>query len=202
MQNYTENKMIIPFTHLDRSGEVLVRYDPIQDPVVAGFDQFHGPYFDMHKSIGYPMMHASIHQYAGTGVRAFMGWIQIIRDTFNEGKDSQRVEVDVDVSPDMRRCGVPFYSYGMLPQIFDAPNNNVGNETSLRWVEDTYLTSMPNGKHPAITFILGFRWGYVEYHETENKPVEILPLQRLDQRNWLEDLPLLRENFPSWNFAG
>ena len=87
-------------------------------------------------------MNARIQNYTGTGIRTSCSWIQIITDRFRTSKNSttEDIFVEVDVAPFMRELGVPFYSYGNLPEIFDAPSNNLGNNQCLVWIVLSSIT--------------------------------------------------------------
>lgn len=189
----------IPFIHLDRCGIVEVNYEPISDPVKTGLDTIRD--FDISRCVGFPSMHAKIH-YEGSGIRSCFGWIQLITDYQTKLDNTEVVEFDVDVSQNMRKLGVPFYSYGNLPEIYDPPNNNIGNNSRLKWVADTFLTTLPHRSNKdTVGYILGFRWGYIEYAPELNLPVEIIPLQVTDATYWNEHLKLFREQFDAWNFV-
>lgn len=189
----------IPFTHYERNGLVKVNYKKITDPMETGLDAI--PNFNFMNSAGFPSMHAKI-CYEGTGIRSSFGWIQIITGYSQASPDTEvTIEYDVDASDTMKKLGVPFYSYGNLPEIYDPPNNNIGDRLWLKWIADSYLTTMPHrANNDLIQFIVGFRWGYIEYEPKQNRPIEILPIQINDASSWNKHLNLLRKEFNSWNY--
>jgi len=201
-KHHQEPTLLIPFIHHSIDGEIETFYEPNTDPIKAGLDAMKGINFKLEESIGYPTMHARI-VYHSSGIRTSMAWIQIITDYFNANVEAgqEKIFIDIDVSPTFRDLGVPFYSYGNLPEIFDAPSNNIGNYSTLKWVADTFLTTLPDRTNDhTISFLAGFRWGYIECARELQKPVAILPLQIIDGSYWNSKLHLLREQFPAWNY--
>jgi len=72
----------------------------------------------------------------------------------------------------------------------------------LEWVADTFLTTVPlRSRDEEISWLLGFRWGYIEYDTPEQRPVILLPLEITEERDWNAHLSFLADQFPSWQFG-
>ena len=69
---------LIPFNLKGYNGKVSVYYGVNDDPIKVGFNSLPGIPFDIQLSRGYPIIHARIETYAGSGYRMFCGWIQIV----------------------------------------------------------------------------------------------------------------------------
>jgi len=186
----------IPFTHHGKAGQIEVHYKSNNDPVKTGFDILKNLNFELHESLGYPTMHAKIIDYQGTGYRTSFAWIQVVTTYCQSSEPIENKYIDVDVAPDLYNLGIPFYSFGNLPEIFDAPCHNIGSNLRLKWVADTFLTTMPDrSNNETISYLAGFKWGYVEHRSTDNLPVVILPLEITDGASWNHCLELLRDQF-------
>jgi len=87
-------------------------------------------------SRGYPIIHARIEAYAGSGYRMLCGWIQIVTSVYLDSHDNENAWsetfVSADIAPAFQEIEFPFASYGYLPQLFDAPCLNLGNHVELR----------------------------------------------------------------------
>lgn len=194
----------IPFNLKGCNGQVSVYYGTNNDPKKVGFDSVPGLNFDIDRCRGYPVMHALIDNYGGSGYRTFCGWIQIVTniylDSHNPEKAKQETFVSMDVAPAFQEVDIPFVSYGNMPQIFDAPCLNIGNYAELRWTADTFLTSIPTrSREEEVTWLLGFRWGYIENDIPGAKPI-LLPLEITTPQSWNKFLPYLKEQYGNWKF--
>jgi len=86
--------------------------------------------------------------------------------------------------------------------MFDAPCRNLGDNYELKWIADTFLTTVPlRARDERIRRLLGFRWGYREYDEGAKKPLAILPLEVTGVDVWNDHLPLLEGLFSEWRFS-
>lgn len=202
---YQTRQTTIPFTLKDYPGQVTVHYGENTDPVKAGFDALDGLTLDLAETIGYPCVHATIEQYAGSGYRTLCGWIQIVTDDWyadvTEDAHPVRHAISTDVAPAMASLDLPYACMGNLPQFFDAPCQNIADYARLVWMADTFLTTVPmRSRQESIRCLLGFQWGYVEYAKHLNRPVGILPLQVTGTQTWAHHLPFLRQRFPDWRF--
>lgn len=202
---YDKPSTFIPFNLAGHSGKVAVYYGKNDDPVKTGFDIIPRLNFDINLCRGFPVMHAKIKNYHGSGYRMSCGWIQIVTNEFFKSYDEKKGEreklVSVDVAPSMQPFGIPFASFGYLPEFFDAPCHNLGAYTRLRWVADTFLTTVPmRSNKEEISWILGFRWGYIEYDKPEQKPTSLLPLKVTKKDVWNSHLPFLEKEYKRWRF--
>ena len=75
---YDKAAAVIPFNLRGFDGSVAVYYGVNDDPAKAGFDFLAGLNFDINLCLGYPVIHARIESYAGTGYRTFCGWLQVL----------------------------------------------------------------------------------------------------------------------------
>ncbi|MBN1400321.1 MAG: hypothetical protein JXA74_05770 [Anaerolineae bacterium] len=201
---YERPAALIPFALAGRAGQVAVYYGANDDPVRAGFDALAGLKFDIELSRGYPVVHARIERYAGSGYRAWCGWIQIITSVYADSHDPATARIApatfVDLAPSLEEVGIPFCSLGYLPQLFDAPCLNLGAHAELRWTADTFLTTVPaRSRDEEIARLLGFRWGYTESNVPGQSPA-LLPLQVTDAGAWNAHLPYLRRTYSAWRF--
>jgi hypothetical protein len=139
------------------------------------------------------------------GYSAIMGWIQVVRiDVLAESR-SLVAGVEkapaghhewVDGPPQLRGLGVPFTSFGACPTLFDAP---ASTESDTTFVADSWLTASPDALISRESFpVLGLRWGY---STRAGQPNELHEPALLDETQWAESLPLLRETFPDWQFG-
>ncbi len=203
---YPRVKKRIPFRLNGRSGSVTVSYGKNEDPESAGFGIIPGINFDIALCRGYPAILAVIDTYNGWGYRTFCGWVQVITGSYYDSYDPARAPtkttVSADMAPSMEDLGSPFAAFGNLPQLFDAPCKNLYGHARLRWVADTFLTTVPiRSRDEEITRLLGFRWGYIEYDTPKQRPVKVLPLEVTGAEVWNRLLPFLRKRFPKWRFA-
>ena len=201
---YRKPKKSIPFRLQGYQGKVSVYYGVNTDPQWVGFDTIPGINFDIQQSRGYPVIHARIEVYGGSGYRMLFGWIQIVTSVYWDSHDpkSGRSEtfVSADIAPAFEPAGIPFAIYGYLPQLFDAPCLNLGSAAQLTWTADTFLTSAPmRSREEEIFPLMGFRWGYLENDIPGNKPV-LLPLQVTDGEAWNQHVDYLRKQFLQWKF--
>lgn len=194
----------IPFDLKGYNGEMSVYYGVNDDPMKVGFDSLPGLPFDINLSRGYPIVHARIENYEGSGYRMFCGWIQIVTSVYMDSHDKEKARsetfVSVDVAPAFQESDIPFASYGNLSQLFDAPCLNLGNYAELSWTADTFLTTVPvRSRDEEISWLLGFRWGYVENDIPDVKPA-LLPLEVTDEWIWNKHIAYLRKKYSSWRF--
>ena len=169
---YDRPTMIIPFKHCKHDGRIVIYYGENEDPVKAGFDIIPNLKFDINLCRGFPVIHARI-EYSGLGYRQLYGWIQITTNEYYRSGEKGKVKrlSSTDVVPSMQDLSFPFASFGNLPEMFDAPCYNIGNNAKLRWVADTFLTTVPRRSiEEKISYIKGFRWGYIEYANPKTEP--------------------------------
>lgn len=194
----------IPITLYERTGKLEIFYGSNEDPIEAGFDALIGLNFDISRSKSYPVLHARIVGFAGSGYRTSCGWLQIVTNDYSmivETETPPIKTVEVDLSPVMHQFGIPFCSLGNLPQFYDAPCCNLGEYQHQKWVADTFLTTIPSRSiAQPVTYIAGFRWGYTEKIASDQNLISILPLEVTNIDAWNELVPVLRAEFPAWTF--
>jgi len=195
---------LIPFNLKGYNGKVSVYYGVNDDPIKVGFDSLPGIPFDIGASQGYPVIHARIDDYEGSGYRMFCGWIQIVTSIYQDSHDSQMAQsttfVSADVAPAFQDTGTPFAAHGYLPQLFDAPCLNLGGQARLTWCADTFLTTAPmRSRDEEISWLLGFRWGYLENNIPDEQPT-LLPLEVTDGKAWNQHLAFLQQQYRHWRF--
>lgn len=195
----------IPFVHYNRQGVVEVRYGPNTSVEGSGFDLLQGRGFDVNMCLGYPTIQAGVADYAGTGYRTVMAWIQVIHDRYYADLQDRTPSLEVsevDTSPVMHDCGAPFFAHGYPATLYDAPCNNLGDYARLEWIAHTFMVSFPSPMNDnTISFLLGFQWGYEEWEEGGQRRVSLRPLELLDKSAWDAQLGLLRDSFPRWRYA-
>lgn len=201
---YDSVTALIPFNLKGVNGTVSVYYGVNDDPVKVGFDALPGIRFNIDLCHGYPIIHARIEDYEGSGYRMFCGWIQIVTSVYVDARDSQNARsetfVSADVAPAFDANDMPFATYGYLPQLFDAPCCNLGDHTALRWTADTFLTTVNvRSRDEEISWLSGFRWGYVENDIPGEKPIP-LPLEITDEQVWNHHVTYLRKQYSQWSF--
>ena len=194
----------IPFLLNRKPGVLTVDYESNQSAAKSGFDLFVGHGFDVEMCIGYPTMHAYIKSYTGTGYATACTWIQIVTRLEFDSLDAVEpinVEPSVDNHPTLAELGIPFFAFGFLPEIFDAPRNNLNGLARLEWIADTFMVTLPSRVNDnTISRIASFRWGYTEFDRDEKRQVQINPLVVTEQAVWNQHLPLLTIQFGKWSY--
>ena len=191
---------LIPFKLKGYNGKVSVYYGVNNDPIRAGFDSLAGIHFDLQLSRGYPVIHARIENYEGTGYRMFCGWIQMITSVYRDSQGHSETFISADTAPAFDGMDNPFAAYGYLPQLFDAPCRNLGNYAELRWTAHSFLTTVPlRSRDEEITWLAGFRWGYLENNIPDDQPI-LLPLEVTDAKVWNQHLAFLQQQYRHWRF--
>ncbi len=146
--------------------------------------------FDSEKFTGFPVLKGTI-EYAGAGLNAAMGWLQVIEHFDTKGDP---VDVAVDRFP-LGPDDSPLYTYGYLPTFFDAPANP--DHPDGTWRADTWLVAIPDiVRTRRLAALVGCRWGY---QLRQGRP-ELLALEALTPSDWHVLLPLLRREHPRWEF--
>lgn len=194
----------IAFSTRGYHGKIAVYYGSNDNPHQVGYDFLPGVSFDINLCRGYPLLHARIEHYEGAGIRALFGWIQLVTGVRTPAQGAENAqpttEISIDISPALSESDLPFYSFGSLPQVFDAPCLNLGADAELLWTADTFLTTLPiRSRAEEIAWLAGFRWGYRETDIFGQKPV-LLPLEITAGLAWNAHLPFLQAEYPHWRF--
>jgi hypothetical protein len=184
----------------DRPGTVHITVDAISDGCSAGFDILPGLPFGPDETIGFPSMLATI-DYSGTGYRATAAWIQLLTiDRYRTESPTADRWIGVDLPPHLYVAGIPFYSIGTAPTLFDAPSNNLSGADWLDWRADTFLVRAPlRLRTEPITPLAGFSWGYSEF--SDRRPPQLSPLTPSTSSTWDSHRELLSAEYPTWTFG-
>ena len=191
-----------PFVLHGAAGAVTVDFRANDDPEHWGYAILGLPW-PTTCAHGLPVLTAGV-SLAAAGYSTVMGWIQVVRITVSESSESlvpggekapPGEHAWVDGPPNLRGLGVPFVSFGSCPTLFDAP---ASTESEIRFVADSFLTASPDGLISRCSRpCLGLRWGYARNPRT--RPTLLSPTT-LEQSDWRDAVPLLREHFPDWTF--
>jgi len=192
-----------PFRLRGADGSVVVSFGANEDPQRWGYGAL-GLTWPTDLAQGLPVLTART-ECRLEGYSAIMGWIQVVRIHVLAESRSLVPGVEkapaghhewVDGPPQLRGLGVPFTSFGACPTLFDAP---ASTESDATFVADSWLTASPDALISRESFpVLGLRWGY---STRAGQPHELHEPALLDDTQWAESLPLLRETFPDWQFG-
>jgi hypothetical protein len=138
---------------------------------------------------GFPVCTATV-EYAGRGYAAMLGWIQLVRSTDNA---SGGEEFEVDPYEPLGRQSHPFCWFGVAPTLFDAPSRRT--DADLDWTAHTFLGFVAETNE--VRALLGFGWGFV----VRDGVVTLAPAEPLVAGTWDAHLPLLRREYPTWEFG-
>jgi hypothetical protein len=192
-----------PFRLRGADGSVVVSFGANEDPQRWGYGAL-GLTWPTDLAQGLPVLTART-ECRLEGYSAIMGWIQVVRIHVLAESRSRVPGIEkapaghhewVDGPPQLRGLGVPFTSFGACPTLFDAP---ASTESDTTFVADSWLTASPDALISRESFpVLGLRWGY---STRAGQPHELHEPALLDETQWAESLPLLRETFPDWQFG-
>ena len=174
-------------------GCVRIRYGRNDDPLRWGYGLLGFTSEEIDLARGYPVIEATV-EYAAEGYAALLGWIQVVRYWVG---DQEQPTVIVDVAPQMRDGGVPYFSWGIQPTLFDAPS--FFGEPNVVWRAWSFLTYTPDAlMTPVVEPACGFRWGY----DTRDGSIEPTDLSPAGLSEWLDIREDLRAQYPRWSFEG
>lgn len=181
----------IPFQVRGSSGRIRVVYGVNSDPERWGFHLLDLP-FDISRVEGFPIFQATI-DYGGSGYHGYMGWIQVVTVTETSGESW----ASVDVAPMLWESDSPFAAFGYLPGMFDAPGPNPPRSDET-WVAETFLAVVPDiARTRRVRAVCGLRWGY----DLQRASATPRPLETASEADWGRCVGVLREAYPSWEFA-
>jgi hypothetical protein len=193
----------ISFVLNGKRGRLAVEYKVNSDVDESGFDLLAGV-FDPRIALGYPTMHGRFAAYEGSGYRTACGWIQVVRSAFYgdlAADEPVARHTEADLADYLSEGGVPFFAFGYLPDIYDAPANNLREFARMSWQADTFLVTMPaRWNEFTISCLAAYRWGYWDALVEGAHRVELMPLQVLDAAAWAAVVPLLAAEFPRFSF--
>jgi hypothetical protein len=177
----------------ERDGRARIRYGRNDDPMRWGYGLLGFTSEQIEVARGYPVIEAKV-EYSAEGYAAILSWIQVVRYWV---ADQEQPTVIVDVAPQMRDSGVPYFSWGIQPTLFDAPA--FGREPDVVWRAWSFLTYTPDAlMTPVIEPACGFRWGY-DIRGGFIAPTDVLSAGLAE---WLDIRNDLRERYPQWRFNG
>jgi hypothetical protein len=184
----TERRM--SFRLRDVDGVVRVRYGVNDDPAKWGFDRL-GLDFDVEVARGFPIIEARV-DYPADGYAGSVGWVQAVRYWVN-GQSEPKL-VAPDVAPQLKGAGVPYFSFGLEPTLFDAPATT---DRDMVWRAAAFLTQTPDLlMSRTVGAVCGFTWGY-DVHDGVPTPSELAAAQAND---WAAAVADLRRALLDWEF--
>ncbi len=184
------NVLRIPFQLRDRHGVVTVSLARNEDPEELGHPLIAVGY-ERDMFVGFPAVTASI-SYQGEGVRAFMGWVQVIERHDADGT----IRADVDRLPTVFGEGCPLYSFGYCPTFADYPANPQHPDGD--WVADAFLVAIPDvARSRVLDPVAGFRWGY---RLAGSRPVKLFQPEPVGMEAWRHHARTLQVACPVWTF--
>jgi hypothetical protein len=177
----------LPFTLRGAGGTVRVHHRLNEDPRAWGYDVLGLPY-DIEVARGCPVVEAIV-EHPAAGYAAVMGWIQVV-----ELRAPEETQTILDVAPQMRGAGVPWFSWGPRPVFFDAPSTTY-SEQSFR--ADAFLAVTPDAvMTPVVQPLCGFTWGY----DVVGGVPTATGVAPAGPERWPAILPTLRAACPRWTF--
>lgn len=185
----------LPLTELrfqlrGRSGRVMVRYGLNENPEHWGY-----PLLGLDSSLadmsrGFPVVQAEVNHDA-QGYGAVLAWIQVVDMTDLVTGESSII---VDIAPQLEGLELPYFSFGVMPTLFDAPSTTA---REMDWTADAFLVACPDALMTRrVRPVCGFTWGY---SVRGGKP-RALDLRELDGVAWRDRRAFLAEQHPSWTF--
>ncbi|TCC50842.1 hypothetical protein E0H75_11795 [Kribbella capetownensis] len=179
-------ELSIPFDVRGHRGLISVRIVPNDDPWASGH-QLVVPDLNAEAFRGFPLCTASL-RYHGYGIKAMMGWIQLVTRDFDG-------DISVDRAPNLNPAD-PFYTYGYLPTFFDAPANP--NHPDGTWRADTFLVIVPDViRSRTVAPVAAFTWGY----RLEAGRPTLLDVTPLASARWSGHRSVLEAAHPTWTFG-
>lgn len=177
----------LPFRLRERAGVVRVEVVSNTDPEEIGHPLVAVGY-DAAAFRGFPIVQADV-AYEGSGALAWMGWLQVIVRTDDDGA----VYPGVDVAG-LFGDECPLYVFGFKPTFSDFPANPTHPDGN--WVADAFLVAIPDVvRSRVLDLVAGFRWGY---RLQAGRAVERFSPTPLGVADWNAHLPLLASEYPTW----
>jgi hypothetical protein len=182
----------VPFSLRGLDGVVSVMYGVNSDPERFGYGYLNLDWYSPDLVRGFPVMQASV-EHPSEGYAADMGWIQVVRHVVAD-EGSEEDAIIFDVPPQFAGSDVPYFAFGVLPTVFDAPSILADNVT---WRADTFLVYTPDAVlSRVVRSVCGFLWGY----DVREGVRELYPLRIARSDDWARNLPDLRSRFKDWEF--
>lgn len=172
------------------SGKVNINYRINKEPSLWGFSELALP-FSMEVAKNFPVCEATI-SYNGKGYHSMFGWIQIIDMGI---KDSLQRSSFVDVGALFKEIDMPFFSFGNLPILFDAPC--IKDVENMSWTAQSFLVTIGDVMMTKdIYYVTGFEWGY----DIIDGLPQVKPIKKLNRDDWNAKTSFLKKKYDNWNF--
>ncbi|GAB4073202.1 hypothetical protein GCM10028778_07800 [Barrientosiimonas marina] len=189
MDNLRESKEL-PFFARNHSGKVDIKYGVNNDPTTWGLSELEMP-INIETAKGFPLCEANV-VYDGKGYHSVFGWIQTI---YMDIKDVDQQSAFVDVGALFKESDMPFFSFGNLPTLFDAPC--IKNVSNMDWTANAFLVMAGNIMMTKdVYYVIGFEWGY----EIINEIPQIKPIKELKTEDWNAKTNFLNKEYVNWDF--
>jgi hypothetical protein len=145
---------------------------------------------------GFPACTATV-TFPNLGYRSMLGWVQLVRSTDNAGGGR---EFESDPFALFGDAPSPYCWYGQNPRLFDGPYRPLLND--MEWVAHSFLAATPLDEVMAfqprrVVPLSAFSWGFT----IAEAALELLPLEPLPLEQWNVHAPVLRAQFPFWQFT-
>lgn len=180
----------LPFSVRGYSGKVKINYCINKEPTIWGFSELALP-FNIETAKNFPICEATI-SYNGKGYHSVFGWIQTIDMDI---KDSHQQSSFVDVGALFKEIDMPFFSFGNLPILFDAPC--IKDVKNMSWTAQSFLVTIGDVMMTKdIYYVTGFEWGY----DIIDGLPKAKPIKKLNVDNWNAKTSFLKKKYNNWNF--
>lgn len=192
MAPVTPAEQTLRFHLRGQPGRVHLTYQTNDDPARWGYPLL-GLGDLTEASRGFPVLQADV-EYAAEGYAAILAWIQIVRITDLDAGDHELI---VDGPPQLSNSDVPYITFGIRPTLFDAPAMSTAKYPNVDWDAQSTLVACPDCVMTRrVQRVCSFGWGY----RIRGGRIQPTPLRTLGQHAWNDDLAVLYEQYPSWNF--
>ncbi|MBD1221904.1 hypothetical protein [Virgibacillus halodenitrificans] len=188
--DYLGESKELAFSARNYSGKVNINYGINKEPIIWGFSELDLP-FNVETAKGFPVCEANV-SYIGKGYHSVFGWIQTIDMDI---KDDNQQSSFVDVGALFKESDMPFFSFGNLPSLFDAPC--IKGVRNMSWTAQAFLVTVGNVMMKKdVFYVIGFEWGY----KIVDGIPHIKPIKELKMKDWNNKTDFLNKEYASWNF--
>jgi hypothetical protein len=177
------------------TGTVELTLSRNEDPPFWGYDLL-GLDFDFDVARGFPVIEGRV-SFPRRGYAGNVGWIQVVEYSVRRSSgETESVVVAPDVAPQLRDANTPYFSFGIEPQLFDAPSFT---ERDVHWDARALVTYTPDCLMTRVVEPLcGCHWGYV----IEDGVVRPKELRAASVADWEKARERLEARLPMWTFGG
>lgn len=174
--------LTLPFQARGHHGEVRVSLVRNDEPHSLGCDD---------SARDFPVCTADVN-FSGRGYTAVLGWVQFV----GEAMSSADRPFLLDPLQLFEGVDTPYGWHGLAPTLFDAPSRR-NRELSLDWLALSFLCFSPRAVMGRdVAPLIGFSWGFT----MASGEIDLVAPAPLTPADWDARLPLLSEQFPSWQF--